>query len=29
MLFHNTDKTENHHGNAPQFLFIARTATTE
>jgi len=29
MLFHNTDKTENRHENAPQFLFIARTTTVK
>jgi len=25
MMFHNTHETEICHGNAPQFLFIART----
>jgi len=27
MMFHNTEKTETHHGNAPQILFVAKTAT--
>jgi len=26
-MFHNTEKTETHHGNAPQILFVAKTAT--
>jgi len=25
-MFHNTGKTETRHGNAPQILFVARTA---
>jgi len=25
MMFHNTEKTETRHGNAPQVLFVART----
>jgi len=25
MMFHNTEKTETRHGNAPQVLFGART----
>jgi len=24
MMFHNTEKTETCHGNAPQVLFVAR-----
>jgi len=27
MMFHNTEKTETRHGNAPQILFVARTTT--
>jgi len=27
MMFHNTEKTETSHGNAPQILFGARTTT--
>jgi len=27
MMFHNTEKTGTHHGNAPQILFVARTTT--
>jgi len=27
MMFHNTEKTETRHGNAPQTLFGARTTT--
>jgi len=27
MMFHNTEKTETRHGNAPQILFGARTTT--
>jgi len=27
MLFHNTEKTETHHGNALQVLFVTRTTT--
>jgi len=27
MMFHNTEKTETRHGNAPQILFSARTTT--
>jgi len=27
MMFHNTEKTETHHGNAPQILFGARITT--
>jgi len=27
MMFHNTEKTETSHGNAPQILFVARTTT--
>jgi len=27
MMFHNTEKTETRHGNAPQVLFIPRTTT--
>jgi len=27
MMFHNTEKTETRHGNAPQILFAARTTT--
>jgi len=27
MMFHNTEKTETCHGNAPQILFVARTTT--
>ena len=27
MLFHNTEKTETRHGNAPQIFFGARTTT--
>jgi len=26
-MFHNTEKTETRHGNAPQILFVARTTT--
>jgi len=26
-MFHNTEKTETRHGNAPQILFGARTTT--
>jgi len=26
-MFHNTEKTETRHGNAPQVLLIARTTT--
>jgi len=29
MLFHNTEKTETRHGNAPQALFVARTTTAK
>jgi len=25
MMFHNTEKTEPHHGNTPQILFVPRT----
>jgi len=25
MMFHNAEKTETHHGNAPQISFVART----
>jgi len=27
MMFHNTEKTETHHENAPQIFFGARTTT--
>jgi len=27
MMFHNTEKTETCHGNAPHILFVARTTT--
>jgi len=27
MMFHNTEKTEHRHGNAPQIVFVARTTT--
>jgi len=27
MMFHKTEKTETHHGNAPQILFGTRTTT--
>jgi len=27
MMFHNTEKTETHHGNAPQILFGVRITT--
>jgi len=27
MIFHNTEKTETRHGNAPQILLGARTTT--
>jgi len=26
-MFHNTEKTETRHGNAPQIIFVARTTT--
>jgi len=29
MLFHNSEKTETRHGNAPQVLFVARTTTAK
>jgi len=29
MMFHNTEKTETHHGNASQILFVARTTTSK
>jgi len=29
MLFHDTEKTETLHGNAPQVLFVARTTTAK
>jgi len=29
MLFHNTEKTETRHGNAPQVLFVGRTTTAK
>jgi len=29
MMFHNAEKTETRHGNAPQVLFIVRTTTAK
>jgi len=29
MMFHNTEKTETCHGNAPQVLFVARVTMAE
>jgi len=29
MMFHNTEKTETLHGNAPPVLFVARTRTAK
>jgi len=27
MMFHNTEKAETHHGNAPRILFVTRSTT--
>jgi len=29
MMFHNTEKTDTHHGNVPQVLVVARITTAK